>query len=562
MSRRTLRSAKREPNALDTPPSMANAPPSSSSRPKPRSRRKLIDQSTLTQMQFGTPLGGVYGIIEDSENDMPTEEYRPRKRRRTREEPVASLKKQTTLTQMDFLSLMEGEDIEELLARDMSHFSAAPDSHFRDQTVMTRNGDAVIPNSSQAVPRRSQELGDYMQPIPEEIICLPVSPPRPTTPKRPKHTSPKLTTPKRASPEPTTPKRIRQNPVPSSQTPAATPISIHRTTSRPGSSSKQKATVRFQSPSSPTPKARRSEIRQSSSPPPERPSDSIGTQVTQSQTSTATKIRIRDFNSRWKQLSGREMHTKPQTSARVDRAALGKAVRFQDTPDNLYISEPSSSVDDDARDLAPTSARQTATLEVLANYDVHDEGDPSPQLPEIPRFSVDTLAQESYLIGDETQAAFLEAATSSEIGLMLEQEQTSESPVQSNMQICVKETPFNDIPPAIMSSQRGNQESAETHQLRSPSPIAHSQASTASCTPDPEDQNEGQKEQTIQSLLRHNQEIDTLPSRMHESPPSTSIEYLRHVDPVTISQLLPSSLIGSDIPLPPKWSQHEDDAEL
>jgi hypothetical protein len=62
-------------------------------------------------------------------------------------------------------------------------------------------------------------------------------------------------------------------------------------------------------------------------------------------------------------------------------------------------------------------------------------------------------------------------------------------------------------------------------------------------------------------LQNTNGEIST-PRVAGESQFSLPGGSLPKVGLITISQLIPSSLIGSDLPLPPSWSQRDNDLDL
>jgi hypothetical protein len=56
-------------------------------------------------------------------------------------------------------------------------------------------------------------------------------------------------------------------------------------------------------------------------------------------------------------------------------------------------------------------------------------------------------------------------------------------------------------------------------------------------------------------------EQDSLPKSIHCSAIALTEDSLPNNGPLTISQLIPSSLLNSDIPLPPAWSQKNDNPE-
>jgi hypothetical protein len=105
------------------------------------------------------------------------------------------------------------------------------------------------------------------------------------------------------------------------------------------------------------------------------------------------------------------------------------------------------------------------------------------------------------------------------------------------------------------------------------SPVHPSQASTVPCTP------QVWQKAPLLPILEGSTGLIKSPSALKIFAPSTNRGAsllqgggvsqislpggsLPKNGPITISQLIPSSLIGSDVPLPPAWSQRDDELEL
>jgi hypothetical protein len=485
-------------------------------------RTRIPDnQSTLTQMQFGSPIGqsdfDSTDIIPDSEEDGEEEvvSIRARKRKRNVSLPKLDLRKQTTLTQMDFVSLLRYDDPLQLFEDENDDNNDQPneiDMMQNDIHDSRHDQHQIIPNSSPEPPVRDPPRIEAAQ-----------------------NESPAIKESNQAVSVPRTPKRVRQTPVPSSQTPTATPLSIH--------SDKGKILDDIPYPTSPTPKPRSKE-QQSPISSSEKKSLNTETQ-TQTQTSPTTKRRITDFNNRWLQLS-KEMFIAKSPS-------------------------PNGSIGSVEGPRLQSKARN----EFLESLQRRSGGIP-------------------YDLGDETQVAFIEAAVASEQASGSASQKRALNPfVSSNRSFEIptydedRETSEREI---LESSTNANEMHIETHleessdqqwpkhhgPLRSAvqtapvlpesqisTPGRTSQASMASYTPSIAEIpfNVSEIQMDIPQYSSSSYEQDSLPKSIHCGAMALTEDSLPNNGPLTISQLIPSSLLNSDIPLPPAWSQKNDDPE-
>lgn len=487
-------------------------------------RRTVDNQSTLTQMQFGTPTGhndfDSIDIIANSSDDEEEAQLHlpPKKRKRNVSLPKVDLRKQTTLTQMDFVSMLRYDDSIQISDDENEKIQnhaidmIQPDIHDYDDEEVR-----IIPNSSpQSYPRDPPRIEEFQREESQRV--------------QPDH----------SLSEPSTPKRIRQTPIPSSQTPSATPLSVR---SKPGGIPDEPS---LSTSPTPGPRIKEQPVSISSS---KEISLTTSTQ-TQTQTSPTTKRRITDFNSRWAQLS-KEMF----------RA-----------------------------DLPPTN--RSCGLLGVKSLDLKDKIE-TPQLCEY------RGNRRAYDLGEETQAAFIQAAMTSEhLNGSLSRGGELKPPLSSNrsFEIPLHEEEYepiegepikesrnvNDSCHAECLEESSNQEGSEyleslyearhnvqvdaqktytKPQSQISSPVCSSQASTASYSP-------GLRKTSLhlletQSDMEHMtsspNEKYSLPTVAHDGAITQEGDSLANNRPVTISQLIPSSLLGSDIPLPPIWSQNDND---
>jgi hypothetical protein len=534
-------------------------------------------QSTLTQMEFGRKFGLDAEIADsDEEDDDYVEEVqqRPKKKAKTVERSFGTpgLLKQSTLTQMDFGRIMHGipdsddEDMDQEVELEVSGVEEATahnllsvhDIEEEPLQTMTRQQHAEDPESygpgceSHASPR--YEPSSVIQ-SPE--LCKPNEQPHET---------------------PQTPRHPRTKTIPSSQTPSATPISIPNTRRLPAQEDPISPTParRISPPSRPrlsSPSTRKKDSFPTIMAPPAKPvvkrsaqkeqTPEIETTIspvtqplvhTQSQTQTTprTKIKIRDFNRRWEELTGGPQILKPKLGTLVEENSFSMSEQTQEMLLEIDMS-------------ALTKVRQSSP-------DGHHEAVRFAENdPKVIEAGANEWEEESQLVNEEKRAEYLLRLQKREV-IVIESSQDSEGALDCSQVTEVEEPASHhtrygqhSIVPVSSPRIRGSPETGfapratnnivldtqhqSQHVLQQPFPSS-SQASTTAGTP-------------LELFAESNRIVATSAPRHidhadDEFPPmeneadfgEESIASTIYPNQITVSQLLPSSLLES-VPRPP-----------
>jgi hypothetical protein len=508
------------PNPSGTPSSSNSKTPStisSRNRAAKNAARGIRDsQYTLTQINFAPETE----FIVDSEGEDDEHQGRPLTKRRRKLGPKEELKKQTTLTQMDFVSYLGRFDIS-----DISDDEVEPEAEPVAKEYADEPNSRIVPNSSSQPPIDDPPRIEQYEEQPAQF----------------QNEGPATA--------PSTPKRVRLLPVPSSQTPSATPISIRGSSPR-----KESSRSEVPPPTSPTPKSRALDPLVSPLQQALNPGFSFQTQVqTQTQTSPSTKRRIVDFNKKWVRISREKSFEK-------------RALQTDDHHTNISPTERSND--------------QLTSPETRANRE-------------------EELDEAEFSIGEETQAALLHKrrgswlsdsqGTTNDDSEVLDHTEGSvhtisggrsfEIPVfedesEGQAELVSSNENYHDSLKRVASPPPVPNQDMDGQQQQT-SPIHPSQASTVPCTPQiwqpplllavPEGSTAQSHSYTALDIFVQNTngEIHTPQVSVGgESQFSPPVGSLPKGGLITISQLIPSSLIGSDLPLPPSWSQRDDDWDL
>jgi hypothetical protein len=503
------------------------------------------DQSTLTQMEFATPKFNEDHIADSQEQE--SEWIRPRKRRRASDMSRLPPMRQNTLTQMDFVALLE-DDGEALNILDLDVDDMVPElqdemyTATKTFTIPNSTGQHIQGHSQDNLPIEKSSTEDSKENFVDlfnEELGKPV----------PRQDSDAITEQAEEGNEDiadevpqiheisvlSTPKRRIPHIVPSSQTPITTPLSIH------WSSPAKNSGLESATPPSPTPSRRkqRSPIFKLPPKPPQfdlvpqtlhAPIPVSQTQTqTQTQTSPATKKRAEAFHERMKQLSREN-----------SKSSLGSLTRENSTK----------------------------------SCQTQKTGEHAP--PSFISFS------DSFDVGEETQAALVQVEqeissstgskrTKSTSRSVCQPERSFELPFADESQ---SEEQLNDYiageSMSLLSQLRDDQVDGvggDMSPIPQSSPVAASQATTAPCTPYTSERIRQSPNffhspaRTLKFLQRppplHTNESDEENALPIETRQDDSI-FIAGGGTVTISQLLPSSLMNSDIPLPPRWDEIDD----